>query len=148
MSKLAPCPPCSEMQAAYCRELRSHEALSVKYRNLQRENEKYRRKLAKLVYLREHPMPPTQWWNRSTGFLDLFGDDDISLRADAFVSALVYRRNAEGDGLRRYLAWQDAFVYTLKVESPALEPGVMLALAPSQKIDFSGIEDLAVKGKP
>jgi hypothetical protein len=43
-------------------------------------------------------------------------------------------------GLRKFLAWQDAFTHTLKVESPALEPGAMLALAPSQKVDFSGIE--------
>lgn len=67
------------------------------------------------------------------GFLDLFGDDDISLRTEAFVSALVYRRNAEGDGLRGFLAFQSAFTFALDAESPALQADTVSALAPSQK---------------
>lgn len=125
--------------------LKLNRALSSECMRLRRENERYRRKLAKrrAAVMRKQWKPEfgfgefKNWYNRWT---QLRWHVERERRYLQYASTLERERNP---GLRRFLAWQDAF--TLEVESPALEPGVVLALAPSQKIDFTGIEDLATK---
>lgn len=134
-------------------DVMSAEELLAVIKQLQRnadahdQLQKHRRKLAKrrAAVMRKQWKPEfgfgefRNWYNRwfST---HLRWHVERERRYLQYAFTLERERNP---GLRRFLAWQDAF--TLEVESPALEPGVVLALAPSQKIDFTGIEDLATK---
>lgn len=109
---MAPCPFCGKSPQVAASAtgfglLEQNSALWKDARQQMREVRKLRRKLAKLNYLRKHPLN-FAWWNESTRSNGGVCYPSV-LRSAAFTGILALRRQHEGDGMRKFQAWQDLF---------------------------------------
>lgn len=118
----------------------------------QRESRKLRRKVAALRYQlmdeRRDAAIYAEWARTKFEFkssaVELFKHGWSGSR-QTLIRWMDSARLIEGDGLVKFLKWQDCFCPIVdRAQDPdAVE--VAACFAPSQKIDFSGIEELATK---